>query len=155
MANNNGEQGGDYRVTGMSGWLEKKGKDLLQGWKKRWCVFEDTTRTLKYYDRKEPEVRKMKGEILVSLFWDLPRRQGVRAGRFDLRSEAGVLYAMAAPSESQKAIWVAKLTGAIGAPANLDMHPRSAEFVDAARQAGAEPAQPRRPATPRTQAGAT
>ena len=28
-------------AAGISGWLEKKGKDLLQGWKRRWCVVEN------------------------------------------------------------------------------------------------------------------
>jgi hypothetical protein len=118
----------DYKVVGMSGWLQKKGKDMFQAWKRRWCVFNDKSKTLIYFDGKQNEGGVQKGSIALLAFWDIPDRPGATIARFDLKASDGLLYAMSAPSEAQKAVWVAKLSAALGVPLSLTEHPRAAEF---------------------------
>jgi hypothetical protein len=120
----------DYKVVGMSGWLEKKGKDLFQAWKRRWCVFDDRTKTLSYYDNKQDEGGALKGSIVISAYWNIPDRPDAtaRIARFDFKASDGVLYAMSAPSDAQKAVWMAKLSTVLGPSTSLTKHPRASEF---------------------------
>lgn len=124
--------GGDPSVI-MEGWLYKKGKDLLQGWNKRWCVFESNNKTLTYYDDCELKKRKKKGSISIQSFWNIPDRPDARVSRFDLQSNNDVLYSMAASSEEDKQRWLEYIRQADCKSLLLDTHPRKTEFVEFAR----------------------
>jgi hypothetical protein len=115
-------------MTEHAGWLDKKGKDMLQGWKQRWCIF-DGEGNLSYYDQKPDEGGELKGSIALSGCWEIPDRIGARSNRFDLKSGFGVLYAMAASTDAEKATWLSTLAAVLGPSLSLTTHPRGAVLL--------------------------
>ena len=95
----------------MNGWLDKKGKDILGRLKKRWCVFNDKTRCLDYYDKKDGSTRKLKGHFIVKFC----KPDSSDPKRFVLQSEEEVPYTMAASSEEQADKWLNNIRGALAA----------------------------------------
>jgi hypothetical protein len=115
-------------MTEHAGWLDKKGKDMFQGWKRRWCIV-DGEGNLSYYDQKPDEGGALKGSIALSGCWEIPDRIGARFNRFDLKSDIGVLYAMAASTDAEKAKWLSTFAAVLGPSLSLSTHPRGAVLL--------------------------
>jgi hypothetical protein len=113
--------------SGVSGSLEKKGKDVLQWWKKRWCVYECSSNRLTYHEYKplNDGDNCQKGEVMITQYWDIPSRPRMRVARFDIKGADGVVYAMAATSSEEKQVWMDRLAKGLGPPADLTTHTRA------------------------------
>ena len=65
----------------LQGFLEKKGF-RHKNWRKRWCVFDPRTRTLRYFTDESCDV--LKGALTVGSVVDVPNRPRKRSHRFNL-----------------------------------------------------------------------
>lgn len=65
----------------LQGFLEKKGF-RHKNWRKRWCVFDPRTRTLRYFTDESCDV--LKGALTVGSVVDVPDRPRKRSHRFNL-----------------------------------------------------------------------
>ena len=65
----------------LQGFLEKKGF-RHKNWRKRWCVFDPRTRTLRYFTDESCDV--LKGALTVGSAVDVPDRPRKRSNRFNL-----------------------------------------------------------------------
>jgi hypothetical protein len=116
--------------SGVSAFLEKKG-DFW--WNTRWCVLECSSNRLTYYENRQKNDgdNVQKGEMVITEYWDIPDRPGMRIARFDImgvRDGGKVVYAMAAPNSEQKRVWMNRLALGLGPPSDLTKHPRAPEL---------------------------
>jgi hypothetical protein len=108
----------------------------FQTWKKRWFVFEGSTRKMGYHSQQEELGMHEKGALEVVKWFDIPDRGGdFREHRFDVLGAApsalstGRLYSIAAPSKQMKMVWLNKLKIAVGPGEKMEDHPRHSEFL--------------------------
>jgi hypothetical protein len=105
----------------FSGYLEKKGREKVKTWHKRFFVWDSDVKTVTYYTNHE--MKQLKGCFPLTGFFSLPDRSGKKQNRFDLANDCEVL-SVCAPDFVTKKKWIEVVGSTAGImPGKLGDHP--------------------------------
>jgi hypothetical protein len=115
----NAEAEEGYRGIGIAGQLEKKGGQR-KNWKWRLVSFETASGSLRYYDGKDIDASKLKGQGKVCGVEDVEDRVNKRGNRFDIKidhveRDTIDLLEVCTKTAAEKAHWMLAIKKAVNA----------------------------------------
>jgi hypothetical protein len=105
----------------FSGYLEKKGREKVKTWHKRFFVWDSDVKTVTYYTKHD--MKELKGCFPLTGLFLLPNRSGKKKNRFDLANDCEILN-VCAPDALTKKKWIEVIGSTSGImPGRLSDHP--------------------------------